>query len=281
VTDYPLSYSQVSTLRTCGEQYRLRYIEKAPKRPSCAAVGGTIIHSVCDVIDRQLLAGVRDPSALEREALRSGADELADEVGRLMLKPGPYSDPATWQSYGRKTNEWPGAQNMVWYDQVGIPAAIGNYIDWRLDNLDLVPLEIPGFGPAIEVPFDVYLDGMQIRGFIDRIFVSASTGGHALLDLKSGLKPKTDEQLGLYRLAADLLPGNFQWGYYLYGLKYSDKPAILSQPIDLSHWTKDKLLSVYAPAAKTIAAKLFMPSPGEACMHCSVSASCDFAVSAL
>ncbi|MBY0277927.1 PD-(D/E)XK nuclease family protein [Candidatus Binatia bacterium] len=42
-----VSWSRVDTYLTCGEKYRLRYVEKAPQQPSGALIGGNAIHEAC------------------------------------------------------------------------------------------------------------------------------------------------------------------------------------------------------------------------------------------
>lgn len=49
-----LSPSQVNSLLTCGEQYRLERIVKVPQRPLWAGVGGSTVHRVTEVLDREL-----------------------------------------------------------------------------------------------------------------------------------------------------------------------------------------------------------------------------------
>jgi len=277
-----LSYSQVNTLRTCGEQYRLRYIEKAPRRPGCAMIGGTVIHSAADAVDEAILSGEANPESLVKLAAEAAELKLKSEIERAIEHSPEYTDLSTWQRYGRKTKTTPNAQDIDWYRAVAIPAAIQNYVSWRLKSAFLVPMNIPGWGPAIEVPFQLTIAGRQVRGYIDRVFVSTDTGVPVVVDLKSGQKPKTDEQLGLYATALRAtLPGEFKWGAYLYGWKNPEKPATLTAPIDLSYYTDEMLSQTYGDAALAIDQSLFVPNPGEACFHCQLIDSCKFARSAI
>jgi hypothetical protein len=48
-----LSPSQVSGLLTCGEQFRLTRVERAPERPMWAGIGGSTVHRVTEILDRE------------------------------------------------------------------------------------------------------------------------------------------------------------------------------------------------------------------------------------
>lgn len=52
-----LSPSQVSSLLTCGEQFRLNRVERVPERPMWASIGGSTVHRVTEILDRRKWAG--------------------------------------------------------------------------------------------------------------------------------------------------------------------------------------------------------------------------------
>ena len=49
-----LSPSQVSGLLTCGEQFRLTRLDRVPERPMWAGIGGSTVHKVTEILDREL-----------------------------------------------------------------------------------------------------------------------------------------------------------------------------------------------------------------------------------
>lgn len=55
-----LSPSQVSSLVTCGEQFRLTRQVKVPERPMWAGIGGSTVHRVTEILDRRKWAGTHD-----------------------------------------------------------------------------------------------------------------------------------------------------------------------------------------------------------------------------
>ena len=48
-----MSPSQVNSLLTCGEQYRLERVVRVPSRPMWAGVGGSVVHKMTEDLDRE------------------------------------------------------------------------------------------------------------------------------------------------------------------------------------------------------------------------------------
>ena len=266
------SYSQMNQLRTCGEQFRLQRIEHKPSRPSCAAVAGKAFHSLSEEIDLSFHLGV-ELADIQETVLA----DIPSEVENFILADESEEFPRdSWKRYGRRTEAKPNAEDMGWFVAEGIPNMVNAYVDWRAAHPELTLAVIPGFGPAIEVPFQYYLGDQLVYGWIDRVFDSSECEGHFPFDLKSGVKPKTDEQLGLYGAA---LQAGLGWkptyGYYVYGLKSGT--AKMTPPLNIGHWTDEKLKLVYLPATQQIETGTFVPHPGDACFHCGVAEHCDFA----
>lgn len=276
--DY-LSYSQIRQLRDCGESYRLARIDRWPRRPSCPAVAGTIVHTATEAVDQILLETERGAEGVlpDRDVLiRIGKMNAADIATTVIANSNneDFPTPDTWKRFGRKNKTTPNAQDMQWFLDIGIPNSIEAYVDWRLAHPELTLDEIPGFGPAIEVPFTYVLNGQPIVGFIDRVFRNNGEG-HYPADLKSGLKPKTDEQVGLYARALHAALGwEPSYGFYVYGLKTGK--ASMTPPLSLDHWTEEKLGRVYLGAQLQLQQGIFIPSPGEGCWVCDVQHACQF-----
>lgn len=51
-----LSPSQISSLLTCGEQFRLTRMLHVPERPMWAGVGGSTVHKVTEILDLEKYA---------------------------------------------------------------------------------------------------------------------------------------------------------------------------------------------------------------------------------
>ena len=259
--DVHRSYSQLNTYRRCGEQYRLEKIEHAPQRPSAAAVAGSVIHVATEVMDNLIMA--ESDVDIPDRAMVAAHEELRSQL-----------DYWNQQGYTREQFKVYGRQNVDWYQDVGIPNAVEAYWRWRHDS-PFTLVTLPGHGPAIEVPFNIQFgNDVQVHGHIDRVFEAEDQWFP--IDLKSGRKPPTDEQLGLYAMALLATYGiEINWGFYLYNLKAGE--AKLTPPLRLSHWTVEKLASMYFQLDTAVRADLFIPHPGEECFHCPVINSCRFA----
>ena len=48
-----MSPSQVNSLLTCGEQYRLERVVRVPSRPMFAGIGGSVVHKMTEDLDRE------------------------------------------------------------------------------------------------------------------------------------------------------------------------------------------------------------------------------------
>lgn len=263
-TGHRRSYSQVDQVRRCGWAYKLKRIDRLPERPSAAAVGGSAVHAATEVIDA-------DWPNVDVDAARTIAlDYVADEVVA-----NPDYPVEEWTAFG-----WKPKQDLGWWLSTGIPNALTAYVDWRRKHPSYSILSVDD-GPAIEVEFDIQLGEVRIVGKIDRVFVDENNGTPFVLDIKTGRKPETDEQLGLYRAALAARGVFVDYGVYVFGLKRGLNLYGDTMPIDLTHWTAEKLHSVYSPANQAIDARLFIPHPGSQCQICSFNDRCAYAQSAL
>jgi hypothetical protein len=256
-------------LRTCGWQYKLERVDETPSRPSCPQAAGALIHQVTEQIDPLIEAGNA------RESVQQLADNLLAEIEpEITTQFSDHFTPETWKSYGRPTIAKPNGEDWEWWKACGLPATLNSFLDWRYDNPQWGLATLASGELAIEVPFNYTVEGVEVRGYIDRVMVNKLDGGLCLFDYKTGRKPQTDEQLAFYAKATGI-----QFGAYLYGMKSG--PTKFTGPIDLSHWSHDKLKTLVTTGDSIIKQQLFMPNAGEACFHCSVQSACVFYQSAI
>lgn len=268
------SYSAVNTLLRCGEQYRLERVEYVSQQPGSAAVAGGVIHSISEDIDRNIhnddtrdmLDIYQDPDYI---------NEYVDEAIKERRTP-DYPDPTSWTSFGRRTKANPNGEDIEWFRREGIPTAVENYLNWRKAHDYLEPMVFPSGEVGIEIPFDITIGTSDpIHGMIDRVFKNNQNGALYILDIKSGAKPKSTLQLGIYRKALMTAMPDLDWTYggYLYGLKKDMKQT---PDINLTYWTTERLAKIYGQADFLINNNIFIPNPGEACFLCPVKKHCDF-----
>jgi hypothetical protein len=268
------SYSQVRSLRTCGEQYRLERVEQVAQRPGTAAIAGRVIHQATELVDYEIASGEENEDVLVYEASRL-AEEILDREVEENLSP-TFPTPDSFRSFGQsKLN--PAGQDVEWFRKIGIPGSIQNYVTWRVNEVPHYELGIlPSGELAIEVPFTLDLGGVEVVGQIDRVFWDVKNSFSVILDIKSGQKPKSNEQLAVYKIAMEEKdPSTPYLGSYVYGLKPGSKSGTRqTYPNVMMHWNRERLTAIYSQADKQIDAGLFIANPGESCFMCSVSHAC-------
>lgn len=150
------------------------------------------------------------------------------------------------------------------------------YIDFYSAYPDEVIWIAPDGTPGIEIGFDVDLDGVQVRGFIDAVIVRPD-GTVLVRDNKTGNKPGDDFQLAVYAVALAIQFGVDQPQVGDYWMGRTGEPTTT---YDLSGWTREKVSAKFRELEDNITAGSFDPLPEKSkCMFCDVSASCDFRAS--
>ena len=130
----------------------------------------------------------------------------------------------------------------------------------------------------VEVPFDVPVSSVNIRGRMDRLEVSGE--GARIIDFKTGKKGakgkiKTDPdhpQLALYQLAAEELGYTIIDAELKY-LGYGDVRTVLQEPLDDD--SKNDWISQLDEVASRMRGPHFIATPSdEACRYCEFTRSC-------
>src|ERR1019366_4968336 len=155
-----LSYSQVTTMLHCGEQWRLSRLMHLAEAPAWALVGGSAVHKASETYD--LLLG-NDPFS-PRDLFRDAFEEcIADE---LVKAPEGFEDTSTWRASGRASKQWPNKEDERWWREHG-PEFVANWITWRQYS----PLDIwrdDENNLAVELEATVEIAGLPVKAFIDR-----------------------------------------------------------------------------------------------------------------
>ncbi len=153
----------------------------------------------------------------------------------------------------------------------------GRMLDWYGKHPDEVVWIAPDGTPGIELGFDIDLDGIEIRGFIDlvvQVFNDTNDGDYVIVrDNKTGNKPGDDFQLGVYAVALGEQFETFSsTGDYWMGR--TGKPT---KPYDLTDWTRETVRDKFVELQDNINAGNFPPNPEpDRCRFCDVSYSCQY-----
>lgn len=194
--------------------------------------------------------------------------ECWDEAVADRREKSPSFQPSDYVATGRAAAAYGGKRTEKWWLDNG-PAMVEKYIAWRKSSGWAI-LDVNGT-PAVELELNFPLPGvdMLVKGFIDRIFVTAA-GEPVIVDIKTGRTPETPEQLGLYRVGMQEVHGiSIDWG----GFWSPDKG--FGGFIDLRPWTAERFGVLFSQAVAGINAGAFLPNPANNCKSwCGVAHAC-------
>ncbi|QXO13350.1 Cas4 exonuclease [Mycobacterium phage Trooper] len=283
------SVSQINQYTRCPMAYKLARIDKVWARPAAWLPQGTAFHTVAEVYEKALAEGREMTLERAQEIFR---EEYAKDIGELCSET-PNFD---WWFHSGPYN---GERDIERRFHIGLEQ-VEKFINWRQDKGQTIwvtpaivdprcgadEAQVEGSDahvkdcvcrpsrPAIELSFNIELDGIKVRGYIDAVVVV--NGELRVRDYKTGNKPGDDFQLGVYALAVSILFGiepPKTGDYYMAGKK--GKKAVVTEPYDLTEWTREKITERFHEVEARIQAGDFeaLPEPDK-CNFCDVSYNC-------
>lgn len=279
-----LSHSQSSNLtgEYCAGQYFFERVLGKPSIPGWAALGGSALHSASEDWDHAMLEG---NVLVEAHELHAMFGKRFDEQIAEVEKYTPYPRDE-WQRSGRQgvnstASGGPNKKDEAWWRQWG-PTMLASYAAWRLTSAwEIAQLPDPAAAEqgiealvwGIEIPFEVELGGVPVRGYIDRVFHQVIDGEdvYLVVDLKSGREPDGTAQLGTYRVG--LLK---QYGIDpTYGSYWLGGTGGSTSFVDLREkWPLERVERRFATARRRQLAGEFDPKPSNLCGSCGVRDYC-------
>ncbi|AEL17887.1 exonuclease [Mycobacterium phage Trixie] len=256
------SVSQINQYTRCPMAYKLARIDKVWARPAAWLPQGTAFHTVAEVYEKALAEGREMTLEKAQEIFK---EEYAKDIGELCAET-PNFDWWFW------SGPYSGERDIERRFHIGLEQ-VEKFIAWRTTKGQQIWVT-PDGTPAIELSFNIELDGIKVRGYIDAVVVV--NGELRVRDYKTGNKPGDDFQLGVYALAISLLFGIEppRTGDYFMAGKKGKKPVI-TEPYDLTEWTREKISERFQEVEAHIQAGEFpaLPEPDK-CNFCDVSYSC-------
>ena len=246
-----LSPSRASDFKTCPLLYRFRTIDRLPEAPSRAAARGTVVHAV--------LEQLYDLPSAERTL--GAARDLVEPAWQHLLAQAP--ELAT-----------------LFADE----AEAGQLGDWLDSARDLVEsyfaLENPAaLEPAAREEFvEAVVDGLRLRGYVDRLDVSAS-GDIRVVDYKTGTIPreafeaKALFQMKFYALVLWRTRGIVPRQLKLIYLADRDTLTYAPDQDELVRFERT-LKAIWTAIARATENGDFRPSPSRLCDWCDHQARC-------
>jgi RecB family exonuclease len=189
------------------------------------------------------------------------------EVEEIKRFQEPNFDIANLRQSVRRTKAVPDGENAEWWFENG-KKFLNSWIQWRA-NCGWEIWETPQGVPAIELMLEIETGGVNIKGAIDRVFVTPQNE-IIIVDLKTGMRtPQSDLQLQVYACMLERATGVRPH----YGAYWMARQGGTSVPTELNKFTLQKLdemISLFQIAREN---NLYLPN-FESCKMCSVMEYC-------
>jgi hypothetical protein len=265
-----LSPSQISSLTTCGEQYRLTRVEGAPERPMWAGIGGSTVHKITEILDLNAYDGLTEGMTIE-ELWERVWNECFDEAKERH----PEFDPEDYYRSGRVSKEWPEKETPEWWAVKG-PSFVKQWIMWRDNNglsiWETLDEETGELRPAIELEVNAYgPDDLYVKSVIDRVYIDQE-GDLRIVDLKTGSHTDAWPR----QMAYNALGVSCQHGEQpRYAGFWKARSGGIPEWFDLSVFTEEWLWEQAHKARAIRDQQLFLAAPNNLCKSaCGVSQWC-------
>ncbi|WP_280485387.1 RecB family exonuclease [Nocardia cyriacigeorgica] len=256
-----LSVSQYNTYAKCPYSWFLDKRANAWKRPAAWLAQGTAVHTGGEAYEKSgRRLTLEEFQNVYAKSYKEEIDRYAEETPNLDW----------WFASGR----YRGREDIERRYGLGLEMC-ERYISWYQKHPHEVPWTAPNGTLGVELPFDIYLDGVNVRGYIDLVIWDSKRKKLVVRDNKTGKVPGDDFQLGTYGVALEVdYDENVNEGDYWMGT--SGKATM---PYDLTDMTRDYITEEFHKLAENIRAERFDPDPEpDKCRFCSVAYACDFSL---
>ncbi|MGW1740007.1 RecB family exonuclease [Nocardia sp. NPDC001965] len=252
-----LSVSQYNQYKRCPYSYKLSRIDKVWQRPAAWLAQGSAVHKAVEETELHDL-----PLEAAEDVFR---ESYSDEVGK-------YTEATPNFNYWSRSGPYAGEADIERRYGLGLEQ-VGRYFSWREKHPEDVIWIAEDGTPGIEIGFDIDLDGVRIRGFIDQVLKGTAENEAIPRDIKSGNKPGDEFQLATYGAAL-----RKQWGVEVsrgdYWMGRTGKPTL---QYDLTEWPTERVAEEFHTLAQALDDADFEPDPEPSrCRFCDVSYHCAF-----
>lgn len=171
---------------------------------------------------------------------------------------------------GRATKANPNKEDATWWMTKG-PEWVQGYIAWRQLNPDWKIWKAPDGNHAIELELTPVVADVPVKMIIDRVF--EVNGELVIVDLKTSQSTPTSAlQLAFYKLGLEQQFGiPIKWGTY-----YMSRGGGVSELVDLSEYTYDKMEYLIKQFDTARKAAIFLPNTNSCQYLCGLTEFCQF-----
>lgn len=249
------SVSQFKQYERCPFSYKLARIDKVWQRPAAWLAQGSAVHEAIEAREKSgRTLTLEQAQDVFRESYQRHIREACEVTPNFdyWFRSGPYG----------------GEQDIERRFNIGLEQ-VEKYFSWSTGHPEERFWTAPDGTLGIELEFDIDLDGVLVRGYIDQVLEDC------VRDVKTGNTPGDEFQLATYKVALKKQYGlDINQGDYWMGR--SGKPTY---PYDLSGWTERRVTDLFHELEDNIQAERFEPDPEPSkCAFCDVNTSCPFAM---
>lgn len=249
------SVSQLLKYSDCSEKYRLTYVDKVVGfSPAAWLAQGSAFHIAVD--------------GYEQSGRSDQFDIVQAYVVAYDLEIEAYKtrepDLKKWGHSFRTTTE----NDIDSRREKGKEQVLG-YVKFAKNNNFFIK-EIDDFTLGIEIPFEVEIGGITIKGAIDQLLLDPL--GVEVRDLKTGNREQSYLQLGIYAYVVKKI---FGWPVVRASYYYAkDSRLVTLSEKDLERYSEEYLTDLFTKLNTGINNQVFIPNPGDSCMFCPVKDYC-------
>ena len=173
---------------------------------------------------------------------------------------------------GRATKANPNKEDVTFWQNQG-PKWVEAYIAWRKQNSNWKIWTAPDGNQGIELALTPVVAGVPVKMIIDRVF--EVNGELVIVDLKTSQNtPTSSLQLGFYKLGLEQTFGiEVKWGTY-----YMSRGNNISEMVDLSEYTYDKMEYLITQFDKARKNAIFLPNTNSCQYMCGLTEYCQFSI---
>lgn len=253
------SVSQLKQYERCPHSYYLSRIEKVWQRPAAWLPQGSAVHEAGEAWEKSgRTMTLEEAQAVYTESYDNHVNSYCDVTPNFdwWFRSGPYG----------------GEADIERRYEIG-KGQVEKMLSWYEKHPEDVVWLAPDGTPGIELGFDIDLDGVLVRGFIDLVLYNGCGDEMHVRDNKTGNNPGDDFQLGVYKVGLEETYGGYcPTGDYWMGR--TGKPTIT---MDLSDWTREAVRDKFLELQNNVNAGKFDPDPEPSkCRFCDVSYSCAY-----
>lgn len=249
------SVSQLAKYADCSEKYRLMYVDKVVSfSPAAWLAQGTAFHIAVEGYEQSGRSPQFD--ICQTYGLAYDAEIEAFKSREPDLK--------KWAHSFKTTTE----NDILARRERGLEQ-VKNYVEFARANNFFIK-DIDDFTLGIEIPFEVEIGGVRVKGAIDQLLLDPL--GVEVRDLKTGNREQSYLQLGIYAYVVEKI---FGWPVVRASYYYAkDNRVVTLSQKDLERYNEEYLSELFSKLNKGIKEQVFIPNPGDSCTFCPVKDYC-------